>query len=181
VRLLSRLSVLLNSRGARVRFIWMGEAQAAAREALHAAGVEVVADGEADAGCYLSDAWAFVHACSGEQLPLPVAHAMAVGVPCMVSDTAAHRILVRHAENGFICASERDFLDRVVVLLRDPAERLRIGEAAREDAERRFTLRQLEDAILRAYGFTRPVGAGVDSLHTIRSNAEGAVWTSMAT
>jgi glycosyltransferase involved in cell wall biosynthesis len=86
-------------------------------------------------------------------LPHSVAQAMAAGVPCLVSDTPPHRALIRHGETGLICTSERDFLEKLILLLRDRSERKRIGEAARAEAGRRFTLRHFERAILRAYGF----------------------------
>jgi glycosyltransferase involved in cell wall biosynthesis len=77
---------------------------------------------------------------------------MAAGVACLVSDTPAHRALVRHGETGFVCTSERDLLEKLVGLLRDPLERARMGEAARADAQSRFTSIHFERAILRAYG-----------------------------
>ena len=61
--------------------------------------------------------------------------------------------LVRHGETGLVCTSERDLLEKLIGLLRHPAERARIGEAARSDAQRRFTPTHFERAILRAYGF----------------------------
>jgi len=80
---------------------------------------------------------------------------MAAGVPCLVSDTLAHRALVRHGETGFVCTSERDVREKLILLLRDARERQQIGQAARAEAERRFTSTHFERAILRAYGFSR--------------------------
>jgi glycosyltransferase involved in cell wall biosynthesis len=71
-----------------------------------------------------------------------------------VSDTPQHRALICHGETGFICTSERDFLEKLVLLLRDRAERQRVGEAARAEAGRRFTLEHFERAVLRAYGWS---------------------------
>jgi hypothetical protein len=62
--------------------------------------------------------------------------------------------VVRHGETGYICTSERDFVERMTVLLRDGGERKRVGEAARAEAERRFTLSHFETAVLRAYGLS---------------------------
>jgi hypothetical protein len=62
--------------------------------------------------------------------------------------------VIRHGETGYVCTSERDFVERMTVLLRDGAERKRLGEAARVEAEARFTLRHFESAVLRAYGVT---------------------------
>lgn len=155
VDLVTRLCVLFNGRDARVRFSWLGAAEPGARAQLEAAGVTVL--GAADDGARaqsLSRAWLFIRVSLRDRFPLAVAQAMAAGTPCLVSDTAAHRALVRHGETGFVCTSDRDFVETAVLLLRDRAERRRIGEAARAEAGRQFTSRHFEAAILRAYGFT---------------------------
>ena len=152
----TRLAVLLNGREARVPITWIGGADAAARAQLEAAGVPLLALPEdAERAQTLSRASAFIHVATDKRLPLAAAQAMAAGVPCLVSDTPSHRALVRHGETGFVCTSERDFLEKLVVLLRDRAERERIGEAARAEAQRRFTLQHFEGALLRAYGLTK--------------------------
>lgn len=152
----TRLSVLLNGREARVPFAWLGAAEGVARAQLDAAAVSVLALPEdAERAEALSRASAFIHVADDKRLPLAAAQAMAAGVPCLVSDTPSHRALVRHGETGFVCTSERDFLEKLVVLLRDPGERERIGQAARAEAQRRFTLQHFESALLRAYGLYR--------------------------
>ncbi len=157
----ARLSVLLNGRATRVRIAWLGAANGQTRAQLDAASVEVLdlAD-EADRAAALSQAWAYLHLAPDGRQPRGVAQAMAAGVPCLVSDTAAHRALVRHGETGFVCTSERDLLEKLIGLLRHRAERTRIGEAARGDAERRFTAAHFERAILRAYGLAAGLAAG---------------------
>jgi hypothetical protein len=52
-----------------------------------------------------------------------------------------------------------------VALLRDPAERERIGQAARAEASRAFTQRHFETAVLRAYGFHRVTPLPRKSVH----------------
>jgi glycosyltransferase involved in cell wall biosynthesis len=151
---LTRLCVLLNSREARVSFSWQGTAEGKAKAQLEAANVHVL-DGTDDActGEWLSRASIFVDLSLRDQVPLFLAQAMAAGLPCLASDIPSHRALIDHGENGLICTSEWDFLEKTILLLRDRAERRRLGEAARADATRRFTLRHFEGAILRAYGF----------------------------
>jgi hypothetical protein len=155
VEVVSRLSVLLNGREARVLVSWMGEASPRVRSQLEASGVQLLGvRDDAERARELAQAWAFVHVSTGRALPIAVAQAMAVGVPSLVWDTPAHRALVWHGETGFVCTSERDLLDKLVLLLRDPAERRQIGEAARTEAAGRFTWRHFERALLRAYGFS---------------------------
>jgi hypothetical protein len=161
VDVVTRLSVLLNGRDARVRFSWLGTVAGRARAQLEAAGVHLVGvadDGERTQA--LSCGTAFLHVSLHDDEPLAVAQAMAVGVPCLVSDMPSHRALIRHGETGFVCTSERDFVETLVLLLRHRTERGRVGEAARAEAGCRFTLRHFERAILRAYGFTRNEARG---------------------
>ena len=153
VKIVTRLCVLLNGRATRVRFSWLGVPDGHARAALDAANVEILAaldDGEK--ARHLSRASAVLHLSMADGLPLGVAEAMAAGVPCLASDTPPHRAVIRHGDTGLICTSQRDFLERLVGLLRDRNERRRLGEAARAEAGRSFTLRQCQNALLRAYG-----------------------------
>jgi hypothetical protein len=151
----SRLSVLLNGREARVPISWLGMPQRGARTQLEASGVTSLGlEHDAARALSLSRASAFVHISSSARLPIVVAQAMAAGVPCLVSDTSPHRALIDHGETGFICTSERDLLEYGVLLLRNPEERRLIGEAARTEAARRFQWRHFERALLRAYGFS---------------------------
>jgi glycosyltransferase involved in cell wall biosynthesis len=151
----SRLAVLLNGREERVRVLWLGPVTRGGREQLEAAGVRVF-DAEDDAGHarLLSAAAAYLHL-SQANGPRLLAQAMAAGLPCLASDTLAHRALMRHGETGFICAGDLDFVETLIMLLRDAAERERIGQAARAEAARAFTQRHFETAVLRAYGFHR--------------------------
>jgi len=171
----ARMSVLLNGRGARVPISWLGAAEGRARAPLEAAGIPVLAPpDDAEKAQTLSRASLFIHIAADDRPLLLVAQAMAAAVPCLVSDTSSHRTLVRHGETGFICTSERDFLEKLILLLRDPSERDRIGDAARADAERRFTTRHFDRAVLRAYGFS-----GAAALQSARLAA--APWPPVST
>lgn len=153
--LVTRLCVLLNGREARVPFSWLGRPERAAGAQLEAAGIPLVETADdLERAQALSRASAFIHVSMREDFPLAVAQAMAAGLPCLVSDTPAHRAVIRHGETGFVCTSERDFVDRLVLLLRDRGERARLGDNARAEAQQRFTLQHFEGALLRAYGLS---------------------------
>jgi glycosyltransferase involved in cell wall biosynthesis len=155
VDLVVRLCVLLNGRDARVRFSWLGRATPGERAKLDAANVEVLGlTSDADRALAFSRASLFMHATCSDHVARAPAQAMAAGVPCLVSDTPWHRALIRHGETGFVCTSERDFAEKVVLLMRERVGGIGIGVAARADARRRFTWRQFEEAVLRAYGFS---------------------------
>jgi glycosyltransferase involved in cell wall biosynthesis len=150
----ARLCVLFNSRAARLPFAWLGPAGRADARKLRAANVRLL-DGaqEAETARMLAGASLYLHlSAQDHELTNPVAQAMAAGVPCLVSDSLAHRAVIRHGETGYVCTSERDYVERMTVLLRDEAERKRLGDAARAEARRLFTLRHFETAVLRAYG-----------------------------
>ena len=152
----SRLAVLLNSRQERVPIAWLGPVMGAGRAQLEAAGVTVF-DAEDLAGTarLLSGASVYLHLAQASGQLRALAQAMGAGVPCLATDTLAHRALIRHGETGFICAGELDFVEKLILLLRDAAERERVGQAARAEAARIFTQRNFETAVLRAYGFQR--------------------------
>ena len=152
----SRLAVLLNGRQDRVALAWLGSVISAGRAQLEAAGVQVF-DGEDPAGAarLLSGAAAYVHLSQANGHLSALAQAMAAGVPCLATDTLAHRVMLRHGETGLICAGDLDFVEKLILLLRDASERERIGQAARAEAGRLFTQRHFETAVLRAYGFER--------------------------
>jgi hypothetical protein len=152
----SRLCVLLNGREARVPFSWLGSTSARARAQLAGAGIALLDPRhDIDRAKALSRASVFIHVSAERRVPAALAQAMAAGLPCLVSDTSVHRALIRHGETGFVCTSERDFLEKLVLLLRDRWERRQMGEAARAEAERCFRLRHFEKVILRVYGFSR--------------------------
>jgi Glycosyl transferases group 1 len=154
VDLIARLCVLFNSREPRLPFAWLGRARRADALKLRAANVQVLdAAEDAEAAQLLSRAGLYLHLSPHEHETHALAQAMAAGVPCLVSDTLAHRAVVRHGETGYVCTSERDVVERMTVLLRNGGERKRLGEAARAEAELRFTVRHFETAVLRAYGF----------------------------
>jgi hypothetical protein len=152
----SRLAVLLNGREERMGISWLGPASRPERAQLQATGVQVF-DAEDDAGTVrlMSSATAYLHVSSEARELRALARAMAAGLPCLASDTVGHRAMIRHGETGFICAGDLDFVEKLIVLMRDPAERERIGQAARAEAARIFTQRHFDTAVLRAYGFNR--------------------------
>jgi glycosyltransferase involved in cell wall biosynthesis len=125
------------------------------RAQLEAANIRLLgAADESERAGALSRAWLFVQMSRHDRWPLGVAQAMAAGVPCLVSDIPTHRALIHPGETGFVCTSERDLLESVLLLLRDRTERIRMGEAARAEAMRRFTEQDFQRALLRAYGFS---------------------------
>jgi glycosyltransferase involved in cell wall biosynthesis len=66
---------------------------------------------------------------------------MALGRPAVVSPVGANREIVEDGENGFLATTEDDWVSRLGRLLEDADLRARLGRAARETVERRFSAR----------------------------------------
>lgn len=65
---------------------------------------------------------------------------MACGIPAVASPVGVHRDIIRHEENGFLAATEKDWIEILQRLLQDSELRTRIGDAARRTAIGRFDL-----------------------------------------
>ncbi|MBO7317630.1 MAG: glycosyltransferase family 4 protein [Bacteroidales bacterium] len=69
-----------------------------------------------------------------EGLPIGLAEKMSVALPVVVSDIRGHRDLINEGQNGMLFAvgSRSELVNKVAYLYNNPAERLRMGIAARE-------------------------------------------------
>jgi glycosyltransferase involved in cell wall biosynthesis len=65
---------------------------------------------------------------------------MAMGIPTVASPVGVNADLVRHGETGLLAATIVEWVQALERLVRDGHERDRMGRAAREDAEKRFSL-----------------------------------------
>jgi glycosyltransferase involved in cell wall biosynthesis len=76
---------------------------------------------------------------------LVVMEASAAGVPCVVSDVNAVRTSVEDGVNGFLTpfAAESGFVEKVGLLVEDPALRARMSRAAVQLARERFDIRDV--------------------------------------
>lgn len=59
---------------------------------------------------------------------------MAFALPCVATDVGTTPLLIRHGENGLLVRTEAEWEAALEELIRDPALRRRLGEAARKDA-----------------------------------------------
>jgi len=98
-----------------------------------------------------------------EGFPRSVMEAAAMGKPCIVTDVRGCRQTVDHEVTGLIVpARDPDALaDALVRLLESPADRARMGAAARDKAVREFDETRIIQMILDAYdrlAHARPMG-----------------------
>lgn len=147
----AQLAVLLQSTNA--AFHWLGSTDGASAAQLAAAEVaQFDLRLDLERADHLRRAWLFVEPnYRPVKFPRHLAQAMAIGLPCVAWNTASHRALIEHGRTGLLCASARELLDCIVHLIDTAEVRSRIGEAAREEAYRRFNVRGRTDALISAY------------------------------
>lgn len=149
---LAQLAVLLSGEDLRISFNWLGTVDDVSRKRLNAAGVGVF--DIANAGEYaarLSPGWIYVAPGGTRGFPLFLVEAMAAGLPCVALDNPQHRDVIRHGENGFLCASEHQMMECIATLVDNAELRQRIGQAARRAARCRFSEDDFNHKLLAAY------------------------------
>jgi glycosyltransferase involved in cell wall biosynthesis len=82
--------------------------------------------------------------------PLAIAEALASGLPVVSSDVGAIPEMIVQGKTGFSMPLDRTerLFERLDLLISDPVSRLRMGAAARQDAELRFDARRNIRAIV---------------------------------
>lgn len=65
---------------------------------------------------------------------------MAFGLPTVATDTGMTPLIIRNGENGLLVRSDDEWVEALRRLLGDPGLRQRLGEAARDDAVRKYSL-----------------------------------------
>ena len=77
--------------------------------------------------------------------------AMMVGLPIVGLATTELPSVIRNGESGFVDTRLERLVDAMQMLLRDPAEARRLGEAARRTAEERFNIDRFVDDWRKAF------------------------------
>ncbi len=103
---------------------------------------------------YLASAFCFVSTSRWEGLPLALLESMARGVPVIASDVPGNQDAVTDRESGFLydLAAPGAAAERLVQLASHPVLWKQMVRAARQRAEREFSLEAMADATLRLYG-----------------------------
>jgi hypothetical protein len=117
--------------GTRVRYFWTGPVLPEQEAVLKAAEIERVAPSDQTARIeLLSMAWLFLAPISGRGYPLPLAQAMACGVPCVAVDAPEHRALIRHGADGLLFQAAKQGLAQATELLETTDRRQALGRMA---------------------------------------------------
>lgn len=78
----------------------------------------------------------FVSASRSEGMPHSAREAMLVGLPCLLSDIAGHRVLARAGREALLFRDRRDFTKKAAALAGNPGLRDRLKRGGRERVER---------------------------------------------
>lgn len=124
------------------------------RDALHAAGPHVTWLGiRHDIPALLAAFDIFALSSATEGLPIAVIEAMAAGLPIMCTAVGGLPKVIRHGETGLLApAGDREtYATLLAELVHDAGRRGALGDAARADVARRFSLDRVVDDYLALY------------------------------
>jgi len=97
---------------------------------------------------YYQAADIYVHPALADTFPNVVLEALACGLPVIATAVGGIPEQVRDGETGFLVKSADEMVDRVLYLLGSPETRKQMGEAAAQDARRRFGLDRMARALV---------------------------------
>ena len=132
-----------------LRFLWIGDGEL--RDALTAPNVEItgwlsrreVLRRADQADCFLLPSlW--------EGLPISLLEAMYLGKPCVVSNVAGNRDVIRNGENGFVCDTVEDFVRAIREAARPEVSRP-LREAAYRDVRDEYNVAVMVQSYERVY------------------------------
>lgn len=150
--LLAQLAVLLGGEALGLSFNWIGTVDQGSRQRLKAANVSVFEAPDADERpSRLAAGWVYLAPGGTNEFPMHLVEAMAVGLPCVALDTPYHRDLIRHGETGYLCRDESEIVQCIAELIDSAPLRQRIGQAAREEARKRFSGVTFRASLFAAY------------------------------
>jgi glycosyltransferase involved in cell wall biosynthesis len=157
-RTFAQLAVLLGEEELQISCNWHGSADRDSLARLGAANVGVYAvSAAAERASRLASAWVYVAVGDSPGFPVFLAEAMAAGLPCVVWDRPYYRDLIEHDVTGLCCRSHEQLLSTIAMLIDTPAERSRLGQAAREAARERFDPHRFRESTSSVYLDTEPV------------------------
>jgi len=76
---------------------------------------------------------------------------MAVGVPVVASEVGVNREIIQDGVNGFLATSEKEWCDKLALLLKDPELRRKIGLAGRKTVEEQYSIDVNAPKLLRGF------------------------------
>lgn len=80
---------------------------------------------------------------------------MALGIPAICSPVGVNSEIVQDGINGFIASSEQEWIEKLSLLIENPTLRQKLGRAAREAVEERYSVKANFPRYLRLFHETR--------------------------
>ncbi len=97
---------------------------------------------------------------------------MGLAIPTVCSPVGVNSDIIRDGENGFLAATEDEWVEKLARLLRSPELRARLGRAGRETIEARYSaavqaprVLQIIESVVRPRAATTQEGGAVTSTH----------------
>lgn len=136
----SQLAVLMGDDHLGLDFNWIGPVNPLTQGVFEASGVGHVHSTEAaEVARRLGTAWVYVAAVEERGFPVGLVEAMAAGLPAVVIDGENHAHVLRHGHTGFVCKDQIEMVTRIAELIDSAELRTRMGAAARQEAQSRFS------------------------------------------
>lgn len=66
---------------------------------------------------------------------------MALGIPAVCSPVGVNSEIVQDGVNGFLASTEQEWIEKLLLLIEDPALRQKLGRAARETVEGKYSVK----------------------------------------
>lgn len=153
----SQIAVLLAGSHPHLHFAWIGPCSASVRQVLQAANVRLeLAPTSAQRAAAMARGWIYLVPDAAGADGVPLAQAMAVGLPCVVSDTPANREFVIHRLCGLVCRDRARLLASIAVLVDSQPLRRTLGHAARGRARHQAGRHRFRASLLLAHGLHCP-------------------------
>jgi glycosyltransferase involved in cell wall biosynthesis len=148
----AELAARFHYAGEPVRFVWVGGGDAAHEQVLRAAGVEVTGwVSQDEVRAQLARAHVYVQTSYWEGMPLSVLQAMAMGLPCVLTDVVGNRDAVSHGTTGLLARDVSSLAVYVKSLLDQPLRARDLGDMAQREARQRFHPQRFRHALLSLY------------------------------
>jgi glycosyltransferase involved in cell wall biosynthesis len=76
---------------------------------------------------------------------------MAMEIPAVMSPVGVNREIITNGENGFLCADEQQWIDKLSALIDDPALRQQLGKEGRKTVKDKYSVQSQKDKYIKAF------------------------------
>lgn len=73
---------------------------------------------------------------------------MSLGIPAIMSGVGVNRDIIEDGINGFIAQTEKEWVEKLIMLIENPELRTKLGAKGKETIEKRYSVQSLKDSYL---------------------------------